>query len=1612
MFHFNAQQPGSPMVTPGRNHGRPGAEQDSPSNTPTNPSRAVAVAQTPATAAAHPTEQQHSAHKAAQAKHAPLPDVHFHHPSAQKDAHGKSIRQGPGLAVAPPAMGNTDQSVSMDISAEYGAQRPERHKSPNSSEESYITPQTAGHQQTPNQLGYGRQLLSPAQVTERRPDVDAPKQVKEDQYQILRTDVQQQAQRNQDVRVQGEVNPTAAAAAASSSSANNASAALAQQNSGVYSLSDEQLADRLHFEREIGHGNWGSIWTVQPRHPDSITPHLPSTTLAAKLCHRQRTAPSNARVRSLWNEFKVLKAVGSAPWPKDRNPRKASLSVGPAGRGRVMVQPPAGHPAIMRFYEFLITPSYAVIIMPYFRQPMNVALPPETCRAYFQHLLSGIFWLHQNNVTHNDVKTANTLVEILPTPPGFPADAPINPVLHSIPILADFGFAQLHDEASVAKNFDKDGNLMPRFCTKNSWGTPEYLSPERARGDLHDERLSDLWSLGVTFFEIATGRTPFENEEEQFLTKEELAIYYERTMSGAWIGSYSISHELEDLIRGMLSPDPLKRVDEADALLHPYFVDSQLIQDAEETDDLSNITDDLDASLGAMVRAQVEAVKAERSRRQAYEGDSVSSARRKEKNIRVLDEPSVDVAAPGSTSNRSAYTHGEDRSTFSGGDNAVANGLVSTDSANKRKSNVIFPSVLDTNVEQVGHHSQTPSTQSRPQEIDSDVSVHEDRLTHKYWKPAPSTIVASTPISASKMPKTPQSPMHKPGTESKTENILSPMFSKYKKSQALISGAFHGTPMGKAKQREAAAKEAAASASRTPAAVTSTPKFERTHNPKVPSRSRLYQYEFDPDSPSNVEDGKRRSPEIDESARAAQLQIKRETQVLGSPISLQRSLDASRDPSQDERPFRSPTRSAWAQSVSGDDSREVIVADTSSASRGGTSSQSKSKEGNRLLAFARTVKRSMSKSSILGDSSSNLGHRSPMTTRSTANKIITPSAQQEPSLLDQAIQQRRQQAVERLERGFDTPKVLNQKVQSVADSPTSWYSTAPAASSAASDGRQNPHLVHRRKPTRATSEVLPKPIRSQTDGDEEDSEQDEEEENISEGRRSPTMVVAAQREKNAAAQRKLEAQASMTRLRPENAARAPDRRRTTSDSDQRSGPSTRTAFDTIAGRLDAMSQHASSLLRLVEETRSSFGAAKPSDHAAGSASHPEMSADSQEALMHASDEQADRSPNQRSAGVHARAAQNVSRRTVKQQRPYSMHDIKNLTTDEKGAHSNLVSEGYTSASQVGEQSEGTTLVGDFSSAAASYQDNEHFRKGSISQWAPKASQRGGQSRLSAISTPLKAKMKNALFDNVSSAHKTPLAHGAAGHGDGNTVPSYATVRKHNTGWQYSDLAGTPETPSVVGNETYHTAYTPGSPESGHWVKVEENDTPVQSPAVNATNPDQPNSSRFSMRRTRSFMLSALSPQSQGLQIGQQSISPVSATAPPPPRKSLHMSRSPRTQDNGEEVESPAAAVANANRQVRGTTSIASSSLAPGSSISSRPAFMPSTVAQVPPAVTAPRTPGKAVSRLLKLIRGGGSSAVDLSSVHAPRAYESASSRAGGGTDTTHAGDEYGYFSQI
>ncbi|CAO1625401.1 unnamed protein product [Parajaminaea phylloscopi] len=241
-----------------------------------------------------------------------------------------------------------------------------------------------------------------------------------------------------------------------------------------------------------------------------------------KIVHRASQSGALQRFNALVNEYRILQSI-------DRNTTTWNENV-------------------VRFEDFLLTPTYACLVMPYYEVQMTVCLPFAACRVYFTKMAIALGWLHDNYVTHNDIKLANTLVR------HCPGDR------YGQPVLVDFGFARCHAP-----------NKGTNFLSTESWGTPEYLSPERMVGDVHDERLSDLWSLGVSFFEMATGRTPFEKKDETFTTPELREEYYRRTVQGHWYSDYDLPFEVEDLCRSIVHLVPSKRLRISEMLQHQFF---------------------------------------------------------------------------------------------------------------------------------------------------------------------------------------------------------------------------------------------------------------------------------------------------------------------------------------------------------------------------------------------------------------------------------------------------------------------------------------------------------------------------------------------------------------------------------------------------------------------------------------------------------------------------------------------------------------------------------------------------------------------------------------------------------------------------------------------------------------------------------------------------------------------------------------------------------------------------------------------------------------------------------------------------------------------------------
>ena len=107
------------------------------------------------------------------------------------------------------------------------------------------------------------------------------------------------------------------------------------------------------------------------------------------------------------------------------------------------------------------------------------ALRPEIASQIIIRVLAALQHAHQNGVVHRDIKPQNILID---------KEGTVK--------VADFGIARMANAQTVNQS---DENVM---------GSVYYFSPEQARGAAVDAR-SDIYSVGVVFYEMLTGRVPF-----------------------------------------------------------------------------------------------------------------------------------------------------------------------------------------------------------------------------------------------------------------------------------------------------------------------------------------------------------------------------------------------------------------------------------------------------------------------------------------------------------------------------------------------------------------------------------------------------------------------------------------------------------------------------------------------------------------------------------------------------------------------------------------------------------------------------------------------------------------------------------------------------------------------------------------------------------------------------------------------------------------------------------------------------------------------------------------------------------------------------------------------
>jgi serine/threonine protein kinase len=184
-------------------------------------------------------------------------------------------------------------------------------------------------------------------------------------------------------------------------------------------------------------------------------------------------------VYDVWSEERACRCIAKVLRPDRAEDRKSRSRL--LREGKILKR--LTHLHIVRAYEVLEEPLPVVILETLIGETLDSMiirhrrrrLPLTDVILLGLHLCSAMHYLHRRGLLHLDLKPSN--------------------------IISNLGVAKVLD-LSIAQ---------PPGRGRRGVGTPQYMAPEQARGDLLSEA-TDVWGIGAVLFHAATGRPPFEAE--------------------------------------------------------------------------------------------------------------------------------------------------------------------------------------------------------------------------------------------------------------------------------------------------------------------------------------------------------------------------------------------------------------------------------------------------------------------------------------------------------------------------------------------------------------------------------------------------------------------------------------------------------------------------------------------------------------------------------------------------------------------------------------------------------------------------------------------------------------------------------------------------------------------------------------------------------------------------------------------------------------------------------------------------------------------------------------------------------------------------------------------
>ena len=226
------------------------------------------------------------------------------------------------------------------------------------------------------------------------------------------------------------------------------------------------------------------------------------------------------------------------------------------------------HPNIAAIYDVHEDGGVAFIAMEYVagqslaaKLADGGALPPAQALDYALQIARTLAVAHARGIVHRDLKTDNVML-----------------TAHGHVKILDFGLAKVAHEAEPAAAVSRRdptslalGATVPAVAGVSEegrvMGTPAYMSPEQARGEVVDAR-SDVFSFGVVLYEVLTGQLPFQG-------RSGAPWEWGGTDSPAWrlaaplrTRNPAASRDFERIVTRCLDPVPASRFEDGAALAH------------------------------------------------------------------------------------------------------------------------------------------------------------------------------------------------------------------------------------------------------------------------------------------------------------------------------------------------------------------------------------------------------------------------------------------------------------------------------------------------------------------------------------------------------------------------------------------------------------------------------------------------------------------------------------------------------------------------------------------------------------------------------------------------------------------------------------------------------------------------------------------------------------------------------------------------------------------------------------------------------------------------------------------------------------------------------------